>query len=55
MIGNERVDVLAKESTSLDVTKTQLPLPKSYVKNVGKSKILQSWQSYWGNTVRLIK
>ena len=47
MIGIERADALAKESTSLDTTKTQLPLPKSYIKNVLKSKALPSWQSYW--------
>ena len=36
--------------TSLDGTKTQLPLPKSCIKNVLKSKILPSWQSYWDKT-----
>ena len=37
VISNERAYLLAEEGTSLDVTKTQLPLPKSYIKNVFKS------------------
>ena len=44
LIGNERADALAKVNTSLDLTKTQLPLPKSYIKNFLKSKIWPSWQ-----------
>ena len=31
MIGNERTDALTKEGISLNVTKSQLPLPKSYI------------------------
>ena len=37
-IGNEKAGVLAKEDSSLGVTKIYLPLPKYYVKNVSKSK-----------------
>ena len=42
VIGNENADALAKEGTFLNVTKTQLPLPKSYIKTFFKSKILPS-------------
>ena len=33
VIGDERADALTKEGTSLNVTKTQLHLPKSCIKN----------------------
>ena len=45
VIDNERAGALAKEGTTLNVTKTQLSLLKSYIKNFFKSKILPYWQS----------
>ena len=33
IIGNESADALSKEGTYSNVTKIQLPLPKSYIKN----------------------
>ena len=44
VIGNERTYVFVKEGAFLEETKTQLPLSKSSIKNVLKSKILPFWQ-----------